>query len=284
MLDYIRLMRPWQWYKNLLVFAPILFSGAFMDLYSMQTGLLAFFILSLTSSSTYIINDIIDRDADKRHPRKRKRPIASGKVGILPAAMLAAALFIISSLWAYSVSPIFLILVAALFLSSLLYSAKFKDIAFLDVQFIAFNFVVRAYSGVAILGLGGSRWLLMVVYLLALFWALGKRYAEIKRMGEESRKHRKANSMYSLELLKTITNIVCSMLLLSYVMYAFSSGLLSIMLTVPISIFMVFRYLYFVHSGSEMAERSEKVFSDRQMIASLILWIFIIMMSSYIQL
>lgn len=278
MYDYLRLMRPWQWYKNLLVFAPILFSGAFLDIYAIQMGFIAFMVLSLMSSSAYVINDMVDRDKDKKHPKKRLRSIAAGKVGMFGAGMLAFILFAVSSFWAYSISEHFLILVLALFISSFMYSVKFKDVAFLDVQFIAFNFVVRAVSGVVILDLEWSQWLLTVVYLLALFWALGKRHSEIIRLGDDSRKHRKVNAVYSGELLRAMSNIVCAMLLLSYVMYAFSSGRMSIIFTVPISISMVFRYLYFIHSGSEIAEKSERVFMDRKMVAGLVLWIAIIVL------
>lgn len=275
---YVELMRPWQWYKNLLIFMPMLFSGAIFNAAAMAAVVAGFAALCVMSSSTYVINDLMDVKADKIHPKKRKRPLPSGRARAATASIFAVVLYGVASAASLALSWMFFAMAQLLFFLTLAYSLHFKHVAFVDVQFISVNFVIRAISGVFILHLPWSMWLFIVVYLLALFWALGKRYSEVTTLAD-SGAHRKANALYSRDLLKSMSNIVCAMLLISYLMYILSTGRMLMLATAPISVFAVFRYLYLVYAGSDVAQNSEKVFLDGQMLAAMLLWVMIILAS-----
>lgn len=274
--QYIRLLRMHQWYKNLIIFTALFFTGNLLNLSLLLKTILGAVSLCLVSSSYYIINDVRDADEDRNHPEKKNRPIASGEVKVKNALALSTLLFVVSACLAYSLSKPFAVFMLALFLLNVAYTLRFRDVPFVDLHFIAFGFLLRAVSGAVLINVPASPWLIMTVFFLALFLAIGKRRADLSLLGGEENavKYRGVYRVYSLRLLDMMLVLVSSVLLFSYSLYSFmvhSKGYM--MLTIPFASFMVFRYIYFALSSNEIARKTQYVFRDFQMVAALTLWV-----------
>jgi 4-hydroxybenzoate polyprenyltransferase len=161
--------------------------------------------------------------------------------------------------------------VSALFLSNLLYNAILKNVPLVDIHVIAINFVIRVVSGAFIINLSISPWLIVVVFLLAIFLAVGKRKVEFEKFGQGRLKP--VFRFYSSDLLNRLTDISAAMLLISYILFTAFTHESRLMLTIPLATFLVFRYLYFIHFKSEIAAKSERVFLDKQMLIGIVVWI-----------
>jgi 4-hydroxybenzoate polyprenyltransferase len=244
----------------------------------MLTG---FAVLCLVSSISYTINDIVDRKEDRAHPEKRKRPIASGRISICEACALIIVLSITALYLSMLVPIIFSMFAAALFLSTLLYTFYLKNLALVDIHIVAVNFILRTVSGAVILNITISPWLIMVVFLLALFLAIGKRKSEIEKFGHENLK-KVVFKFYTRDLLNRLTDITATMLLMSYILYTSFTHDFKLMFTIPLATFLVFRYLYFIQSNSEVARKSELVFRDKQMLTGIVIWIVLSILLLYL--
>ena len=198
MKKYIKLLRIEQWIKNIFVFLPLFFSGSFLHLELFSVSLFAFFIFSFTASCIYIINDYIDIEADKKHPEKCKRPLASGKISKSAAKLVFASLvFLIIFLtslveFIFSIDLLyFSLVIAAYFIMNIAYTFRLKHIAIVDISIIALGFVFRVLAGGYITGIWISQWAILLTFLLALVLAIGKRRGELikltnKRKNEKS--------------------------------------------------------------------------------------------------
>lgn len=270
---FLKLLRPGQWYKNLLIFIPLIFAGRLLERDLWPILIIGFIVLCLISSISYIINDIIDLEADKRHPKKRKRVLPSGKVKKREAAVIALLIALLVIALSYFTTFWFWILAAGLFISTQIYTLYLKNIPLVDIHVIALNFIIRTVSGaVLIKDTQVSPWLLIIIFLLALFWAVGKRKAEMGVLKSEARRHKKVYRFYTEELLISLTNILAAMLLIAYILFTTSTHEMRLMITIPIATFMVFRYLFFIYTNREEAQRSERIFLDPQMLGALMLW------------
>ncbi len=176
--QYARILRPEQYYKNLVVFLAIYFSGNILNPSKVVATGIGFVVLCLLSSANYIINDIVDKTRDKYNKEKAGRPIASGKVTVQQGAAIALALAIISLAASYLISKEFFLFALSFFLLTSLYTFLLKKEVFLDIIAIASNFVIRAMAGAAIIGVKSSPWLIVGTFFLALFLAAGKRKSE----------------------------------------------------------------------------------------------------------
>jgi len=280
--DVFMLIRPWQWYKNLVFFIPIVFSQSLLKFELWPIMVIGFAILCLVSSVSYIINDIIDTEADKAHPEKKKRPLPSGRVSSTHAYLLAAILAFFA-LYLSTFTPFaFSLLALALFLSTLLYTLYLKNIPLVDIHVIAINFILRTASGAFIIGVDVSPWLVIVIFLLALFLAIGKRKSEIEKFGRKNLK-KPVFKFYTQEILNRLTDITATMLSMSYILYTSFTHNFRLMVTIPLATFLVFRYLYFIQSNSEVARKSELVFCDKQMLAGILIWIALSIVLLYTQ-
>ncbi len=279
-LEYIKLIRVHQWYKNLLIFLPLIFVGELFIKEIWGVMLLGFIALCLVSSSNYILNDIIDIKRDKSHPEKKSRPLASGKVSIFEAVLLLI-IFLGASIYiAYGLNIMFLACVGFLFLFTLLYSVFLKKEPIADVVAISINFVVRAVSGAFILKVMISPWLVVCPFFLALFLAVGKRDADLRFMKGNASKHKEVLKHYNLELTNTMMIISTTCLVIAYSLYSFSRTAL-LLLTLPFAIYAIFRYYYLVIKGSEIARHPEKVYKDWQLVVVGLLWAAIIFIIFY---
>lgn len=277
MTAYLELMRPRQWPKNLLLLAALLFSGTFTEPVSVARALAGFLAFLLLSSSVYAFNDAHDRDSDKKHPSKKSRPVASGRISADAARIFAALLAALGLALGFVISPGFEACAAAYLFISALYTLWLKHEVILDVFNLAAGFVLRAAAGGFAIGVPVSPWLLVCTTLLALFLGLSKRRAELELLKGSASSHRRALNEYSKELLDQMISIVSSATVVAYTMYTFFAHSLAgkgpwMMLTAPFVLYGIFRYLYLSHQKGLAGQPEQVLLTDRPMQACLLLW------------
>ena len=271
-------LRPSQWTKNVFVFAGLIFGLRLGDPAAVWRALAAFGVFCVLSGVVYLVNDIRDRDADRLHPVKSRRPIASGALAPVHAAVAAAVLAALSITAAFALGPPFG-LVAITYLVLLgLYSSTLKHIVIVDVLTIAAGFVLRAIGGVVVVGVEFSHWLLLLMLLGALFLALSKRRAELVALAGDARGHRRILAEYSPYLLDQMISVVTASTLLAYAFYTIDAGTVEkfgtdrLLWTVPFPLYGIFRYLYLVHQREEGGNPSEVLLTDRPILVCVALW------------
>jgi 4-hydroxybenzoate polyprenyltransferase len=280
-MDIIRLLRVKQWYKNLVVFLGIFFAGNFFDTHMLLLTFVAFISLCLISSTNYIINDIVDRKKDRKHPEKKKRPIASGKVSVLMAMIIAIILAVVSFYIAVQLSMWFLVAVIALFVLTTLYTLILKNEVFIDILLISINFVIRAVSGVFAVKVFLSPWLILCPFFFALFLATGKRHADVLLMKDKSKTYKKVLEHYSKEITVTLMVITTAMLIMSYFMYIMSLNNIMILLTLPFVLYCIFRWYQHVFNGENLARHPELAICDVRLVAGAFITVVILFMALY---
>ncbi|MFH1789423.1 MAG: decaprenyl-phosphate phosphoribosyltransferase [Candidatus Altiarchaeota archaeon] len=274
MKDTIALMRLPQWYKNIVVFLALFFTNNMFNMPLLSKTILGFISLCFVSSAYYIVNDIHDAPQDRKHPEKKNRPIASGKISVPAAWTLSITLFAVSLASAYQLKPVFALFPAALYLINILYSYSLRKIALVDVHVISLNFLLKATAGAVLIDVPASVWLIASVYFIALFLAVSKRLGELMLLGDEAPKFKQVYEVYTRELLERMMLIIVSILLFTYIMYTFKAHEKPyMMLTIPFASFMIFRYMYFISVNHEAVRRAEYIFRDKQMLACFALWI-----------
>ncbi|MEO0127052.1 MAG: decaprenyl-phosphate phosphoribosyltransferase [candidate division WOR-3 bacterium] len=278
MREYIRLLRPEQWIKNVFLFAGLVFSREFHDLQKVGIAISGFIIFSLLSSAGYIINDVFDKKVDQHITTKKNRPIASGKVKVVNALILSIILTIVALYFSFTIDHQFFLSAAVYLILSLLYSVIFKYLVILDVLAVAIGYVLRSIAGALIINVEISSWLILCTFLLALFIILAKRKSEMLMLGIEAEKHRKVLYHYSIDMLNHMITITISACIVSYCIYTLSPDTINkfhtknLILTIPFVIYGMFRYLYIIEkkSGADMPNRA--LIGDMPIIINLILW------------
>jgi 4-hydroxybenzoate polyprenyltransferase len=270
-------MRLRQWPKNVFVYAGLVFDGQLIALDSLVIVSYAFILFCLASSLIYIINDLTDIDADRLHPKKKHRPLASGKLSQKTAIISAIFLSLIIFPAAYLLNINFGLVLTGYFLLMLAYSLWLKRVPLIDVMIIASGFVLRVAAGVVVITTEQfSPWLFVTTTFLALFIALGKRRAEIYLLETAAGSHRQVLSGYSLDFLDQLLTVLLSATLVTYCFYTFSSpvtpGNHIMMLTIPFVIYGLFRYLYLIHMDHVGGAPEEIVLKDRPMQITILLW------------
>jgi len=278
--DLIILIRPKQYYKNLLLFAGIVFSGKLLNIDDLVTSIFGFVAFCLASSGQYIFNDIVDRERDKKHPKKKNRPIAAGRVKIPVAVTLSAILLTSSLLLSFYLKFEFMIAVLIYLIMNFLYSAVLKQIVLLDVFVISAGFVLRAIAGCLLLSVAISPWLIVCTLLLALFLALGKRRHELLILGKAANTHRNTLGEYTIDAINQMLSATASAIIVSYSLYTFFSHT-NLMLTIPIVIYAIYRYFILINKDNS-GDANEIVFKDRGIVASVLIWVFIVLMMLYV--
>jgi len=271
-------LRPRQWVKNLLVFAGLIFGGQLGNPGAVLRAFAAFAIFCLLSSAVYLVNDVLDRDVDRRHPKKAHRPIAAGTLGVQTALVIAVVAMLVALAGAFAVGRQFGIVAVAYLLLMTSYSVWLKHQVILDVLAISGGFVLRALAGATAVDVPFSHWLLMLTLLLAMFLALCKRRAELTALSTEARTHRRALEHYSEGLLDQMIAVVTASTLLAYAFYTISPETIAkfgtdrLLLTLPFPLYGIFRYLYLVHQQAGGGNPSEQLFSDRALLGCVALW------------
>ena len=273
----VQSMRPRQWIKNGLLFIPLIFDKQLTNWPALARVVMGFVLFCILSSLVYIINDLMDFEADRNHPLKRLRPIASGRLKASTArlaAVVLALVFFVPAIW---LSPEFALIGLVYLVLNLAYSAWLKHTPILDVMILASFYVLRVGAGVVLINVHQfSPWLYLFTTFLALFLGIGKRRAELFLLEDEANSHRKSLEGYSLSLLDQLILIVSSSAVITYSLYTFSAPNLpanhAMMLTIPFVIYGIFRYLYLVHKEQCGGEPEEVLFKDRPLQASILLW------------
>lgn len=281
-------MRVKQWYKNLMIFLPLIFAKDLFNINPLLLTVIGFFALSFMSSANYIINDIADRKKDRSHPEKKDRPIAAGKIKVWHGILIAAILIAVSVYLSLILSLPFLGFNILLFVSTLLYSFIFKNEPFLDIIFIAINFVIRTVSGAFVIASGYSpyikvsSWLILCPFFLSIFLSSAKREGDLLFLGKEAEKHRKVLSIYTKDVTRALMIMSTTLLIITYTLYTFFSEFQGLLLTLPVALYIIFRYFYLVESGSEISRQTEKIYRDKKIIVAVLLMMSIIFISVYV--
>lgn len=218
MKNYLQLMRVEQYVKNLFVFAPLFFSGAFLESQKIIAVLFSFLCFCLAASSIYILNDYLDIEQDKLHPEKSKRPITTGKIVVKKALLLMCFLMLLSLSSSYFISSELFIIIFSYIILNILYSKWLKHIAILDINIIAFGFVLRLLAGAAVSNVIPSVWILLITYLLALFLAIAKRRTDVI-LAQNGQQVRKNIEGYNLIFIDITLGILSSILIVCYIFY-----------------------------------------------------------------
>ncbi len=300
--------RPRQWVKNLSIFAALIFTGQFFDKKLFDETLLGFISLSLVVSAVYFINDIADRKSDQIHPFKKNRPIAKGDLPVSLAIVIAITAIVASLVLAKSLSYFFFLSLVFYLILQIAYTFYLKEVVVIDILAIATGFMLRVYAGAFLIDAHLSIWFLLCVVSVSLFLASGKRRAELAILDEKvTSQHRKTLSLYTTHLLDSYLAMFATASWLSWALFTFFKGteqdfyisqsiapeLLNIvpltilgsgkllMMTIPIVIFGVMRYLRIVYEGSR-AETPERVLlTDKPLLAAVFVWILVVFFIIY---
>ena len=225
--NLLKLIRPHQWLKNVFVMIPMFFGGSLLDPSDIRASVVTFFAFSFIASSVYCFNDIIDVEADRRHPVKCKRPIASGAISVRSAWALMALMFLLSvgtvcllDTYSHVINVGLVILIY--YILNILYCSKLKQYAIVDVCIIAFGFVLRVLAGGFATDIALSKWLVLMTFLLTLFLSFAKRRDDVLRMNETGEPPRKNTIRYNLTFINQAITITASVTLVCYIMYTVS--------------------------------------------------------------
>lgn len=258
----IQQLRPRQWAKNVLLFAPLVFSGEFLSRESISSALVGFVAFSLVASAGYVFNDYLDREADRRHPRKRFRPIASGALPESVALVMLVGLLGLGFTASWWLGSWFGLVLVAYLITTLSYSWYFKHIVILDVMFLATGFVWRVIAGAAAIHVAVSAWLFLCTAFLALFVGFNKRRAELRELGASSGTRRNLVD-YNPRMLEEFQSITTANAVLSYSLYCILGAPTPWMgLTIPFVLYSIFRYVYLVEQRGEGSAPDETFLRD----------------------
>jgi 4-hydroxybenzoate polyprenyltransferase len=287
LLSLLKTMRIRQWTKNALIFFALLFDKQLFHPPALTRTVAGFFLFCLLSSSVYIFNDLSDIEADRQHPDKKNRPIASGKLPIWLAWAVGIFLVILILPLSYLLSPFFAVVLLTYLLLMLLYSRWLKHIPILDVLVISAGFVLRVHAGVTLITIERfSPWLYVVTTLGALYLGFGKRRAELALLAGNANSHRRVLDGYTIPLLDQYILIVSSTTILAYSLYTFSAPNLptnhTMMLTIPFVLYGVFRYLFLLQSKHAGGAPEDVLLSDRPLQITILLWALAILGIFYI--
>ncbi|MGC8797454.1 MAG: decaprenyl-phosphate phosphoribosyltransferase [candidate division WOR-3 bacterium] len=285
--NIIKSMRPKQWVKNLLVFAALIFSENLLAGTRLLRSIAAFVAFCLVSGAVYIINDIVDRENDRMHPKKRLRPIASGKLPLSTAAIAAVIAVSIGIGGGFYLDRRFGLVIAAYFLLQLAYSFMLKKVVVLDVMVVAAGFAMRAIAGTYVISVQISPWLFVCAILLALFLALAKRRHELLFLEGGGISHRSVLGKYSETLLDQMIAVATSATVIAYCLYTIAPetvrkfGTHNLILTVPFVLYGIYRYLYLVYRREEGGAPEKVLFTDLPLIVDVFLWLLSVVVILY---
>lgn len=284
----IQNMRPKQWAKNGFVFAGILFDQQLDNADSLARVMITFGLLCLTASTIYLINDLVDIEKDRLHPKKKHRPLASGRLPV-PVAQGAVLLFLFIAVGLSALfSPELTAVLVVYLILHIAYSFYLKNIVIVDVFAIAAGFVLRVIAGIVVIHVQNfSPWLYVCAGLLSLFLAVGKRRQELIMMGVNAEKTRPIFQEYNLELLNDMLRLVLASTAIAYTIYTVEARTLLVssegmLLTVPFVYYALFRYLYVIHVKGDGGDPTEVLFEDRPLQATIAAYVALIIALLYI--
>lgn len=300
-LAILKSLRPQQWLKNVVVLAPAFFAGQILNPGDWFRLIWAFILLSTASSGSYLINDILDREKDRLHPLKSHRPIASGQLSVPMAVLAAVALLTFSIQTALQFSPYFALTLVAFVTLQLVYSLLLKRVILLDVMVIAATFSLRVFAGAFILPVAISAWLILTTISLALLISIGRRRAEVTLLTHRlAAKHREVVSHYPTLLLDGLTFMMAAATLVMYSLFTFNQPEIStrsrivsflpqtlsnpkwLMVTIPLVIYGVFRYLYVIYEKKEGSSPERILVKDLPLLLTVLIWVVLSYFAIYV--
>lgn len=289
----LKTARPQRWVRNLSLFAALVFTGELMNPVKFLQVVWATVIFSLLSSTVYFFNDLVDAPLDRQHPFKKKRPIASGLIALPTAVFITVAGLFISLLLAIKLSYFFFLMVLMYLILQVLYTLKFKHVEIIDLLVIATGFIIRVYSGSVIINGHLSVWFLLCVIGISLLLAVGKRRAELSLLADKAVKVRATLGGYPERLLDVWVGIFSTMTILSYILFSFQQPTIApsfrlipfllvlpraltvekwLMVTIPVMIFGVMRYLQLIYKQNEGESPERILLTDGPLLTSVVLW------------
>jgi len=291
----VNLLRVRQYYKNVLIFVGVFFSKKMFKVELYFPLILGFILLCCASSFNYIINDIRDIERDKKHPEKmKKKPLASGDLSVYFAVLLLLIIsaFLIFSLVFLIPNISFIFMIILIILTGQLYNHFFKNYAFIDISILSTGYLWRALSGVVIINEYISAWLFLAIFEIAMFLSIAKRKADLILLGKDkAAEHKKVYDQYSLKLLDQFHSMIASSLFMTYSLYLILKFNLFeptinlqeyiVIFTIPISLYLIMRYMYLTSAKPEIARRTEKAFFDKGIILAGFFLFLILFFSFY---
>ncbi len=273
---WLKQLRWKQWPKNLICFAPLLFSGKFIEPQACAAAMVCFVAFCMISSGIYILNDIMDVEADRLHPIKKNRPIASGKLNIKVAFVVGLCSLLGGFVGAFWLRHSLIFICLGYVILNVAYSLRLKHVAIIDILCISSGFVFRAIAGAVAINVLPSSWFLLCTTLGALFLAMEKRRQEIIVLSNDSATHRKALTDYSLPLIARFESLVVPSLLTAYAFYTSNSPHGQyMMITIPVVLYGLMRYQQISQTGTSTGTPEEVLFKDRPIQLTILLWVVI---------
>lgn len=270
--SYIKLLRPIQWLKNLMIYFPPFLGGAILQPDIAMRGVLPLFSFCMASSAGYILNDIQDCDSDRHHPDKKARPLPSGRISIGGAYLLAVVLVSVAGVIAWAISTTFFMYLVTYLLITLAYSVSLKEYALIDIFCIAAGFLLRLEAGGSVFAIHISEWLFLSVFLLSIFLGTGKRLSEKNRLGDSAVNHRKALVAYPDGYLQGTMYMTGGTVLVTYTMYVISRHSALLLYTVPLCCFGLLRFILRIQSGKD-GDPTESLTRDIPLLLVSMLWV-----------
>lgn len=294
-------MRPRQWTKNLALFVGLVFAQRLLNPLLFERAVLAFVAFCFASSSIYLFNDLLDLENDRQHPQKKDRPLAAGTLPVswaitaigvlwLACAMVIAALFLLPtaglSLFAAAggANTLFALTLVSYLVLMILYGLRLKHVVLLDVFIIAAGFALRILAGAVVIPVSISPWLYIVTIMLSLFLAFGKRRNELVLLEDQAGNHRQILKEYTLPLLDQMITIVTAATIMAYSLYTFqaTTGNHQLMITIPLVLYGMFRYLYIVYVRKDGGSPEEVLLRDRHMLGTVVLCVATVIVVLYV--
>lgn len=279
MVAILKLLRPKHWIKNLFIFIPTFFAGNLFKFEKLDQLLYGFVLFSMLASAVYIINDINDVAADRIHPKKRKRPIASGAVKVSTAWVILVILILAALSSAFLLNPYFFYILLGYFLINIGYSFGLKNIAILDLFIVAFGFLLRVYSGGILAEVAISHWLSIMILLLALFLIIAKRRDDLVIRGETGEVVRRSSQAYNLEFINSCITLLSAVVIVAYIMYTVSPEVTArfnsdyLFATTIFVIAGIMRYLQITFVEQDSGSPTSILFRDKFTLVVIIGWI-----------
>ncbi|MDR6515660.1 decaprenyl-phosphate phosphoribosyltransferase [Chryseobacterium camelliae] len=292
MKKYVKLLRMEQWVKNLFVFVPLFFSGNITNVDLLTKSIVAFVIFSLTASVVYILNDYNDIEADRKHPEKRRRPLASGAISKRQAVAILIVLLVINSIAVFLAQIYFhqnlwkfAVIIGFYFVMNLAYTFRLKHVAIVDISIIAVGFVLRVLSGGYITGIKTSQWAILLTFVLALVLAIGKRRGELIN-AQVSGKTRRALDGYNVQFADITLSISVTLAIVCYLMFTLSPEVQMrfherVFYTVIFVVFAFLRYLQQTLVYNRTESPTKIVYRDRYIQVTLVLWVAAFLIQIY---
>ncbi len=285
--DYVRLLRPNHWIKNIFVFVPLIFSLKLPNLPAITDNMVTFAVFCGVASAVYVFNDIRDVESDRNHPIKKGRPIASGRIGIVHAWIVFFAISAASISVAFTVNLYVGAVVLSYLAMNIFYGLKLKEMVILDVMTIAAGFILRILAGSVAINVYMSHWLLLTTFFISIFMGFAKRRHEIASLGKNATDHRKVLSMYNVKFIDEMTTATAGMSIVFYSLYTIDFEVVSrlgtpnLVYTVPVVVYGLFRYMYLVYVKIEGGDPVDIVLKDAGVISSVAIWFIMIIAFIY---